>query len=479
MVTSTTDDYFVLYVNHDVDGTEVERPVLAKRGESGSTTLAEHVEALPAERYRVEKYLIADPADVDGDCIDDITEVDDLGNMNPVNAAAAVELSAGAVVIPDHETFEALTRLFDTQALIKYVVVEFYTDRPELYFINTVTHPNHDVFLTDVLGLEDHGQPIIRGEVGYAPESVAPNGSPGVYYFSSGHRSFSDVAQVHTLLASSMPLLEDNLAYWIASPYLRVHQPELPLFRASRIPLVFDADVYPETDFLALNPGEGYGLLRVMEPDDRPHPRDVVIYEALPNELPRMAGIISTVPQTPLSHVNLRAIQDDVPNAFIRDILNDADVNALIGSYVRFSVSGIRWELRAATKAEVDAHYESSRPALPQTPQRDLSTTSVTPLSQIEFDDWVAFGVKAANVAVLRTLGFPEGTAPDGFAIPFYFYDEFMKHNSFYNPDRDHARRLGFPGRLWHPGGPAQGTARRHRGRGDTRVDAHGTGKHE
>ena len=34
-------------------------------------------------------------------------------------------------------------------------------------------------------------------------------------------------------------------------------------------------------------------------------------------------------------------------------------------------------------------------------------------------------------MAVLRTLGFPEGTIPDGFAIPFYFYDEFMKHNDF------------------------------------------------
>ena len=30
------------------------------------------------------------------------------------------------------------------------------------------------------------------------------------------------------------------------------------------------------------------------------------------------------------------------------------------------------------------------------------------------------------------TLGFPQGTVPDGFAIPFYFYDEFMKHNRFY-----------------------------------------------
>ena len=35
-------------------------------------------------------------------------------------------------------------------------------------------------------------------------------------------------------------------------------------------------------------------------------------------------------------------------------------------------------------------------------------------------------------MAVLRTLGFPEGTVPDGFAIPFYFYDEFMKANDFY-----------------------------------------------
>ena len=47
--------------------------------------------------------------------------------------------------------------------------------------------------------------------------------------------------------------------------------------------------------------------------------------------------------------------------------------------------------------------------------------------------DWDSFGVKAANVAVLGTLGFPSGTVPDGFAVPFYFYDEFMKHNDLYD----------------------------------------------
>ena len=90
VVDSTTADYFVLYVSHEVDAdTTVDIPVLVKRGEAGTTTLAENIEALPAERYRVEKYLIAEPADVDGDCIDDITELDDSAG-NPVNPAAAI-----------------------------------------------------------------------------------------------------------------------------------------------------------------------------------------------------------------------------------------------------------------------------------------------------------------------------------------------------------------------------------------------------
>ena len=130
--------------------------------------------------------------------------------------------------------------------------------------------------------------------------------------------------------------------------------------------------------------------------------------------------------------MNLRAIQDGIPNAYIRDALDNDYIESLIGGYVRYAVTDTEYQIRAATRQEVDAHYESSRPATSQTPQRDLSVTEIRPLSEIGFDDWDAFGVKAANVAVLGTLGFQEGTVPDGFAIPFYFYDEFMKHNDFY-----------------------------------------------
>ena len=93
---------------------------------------------------------------------------------------------------------------------------------------------------------------------------------------------------------------------------------EKALYDASRVNVLLEEDIFPDVDFIPLNEGEGYGFLREMGLDERPNPRDVVIYETLPNDLPRVAGIITTVPQTPLSHVNLRAVQDDIPNAFIR-----------------------------------------------------------------------------------------------------------------------------------------------------------------
>ena len=338
------------------------------------------------------------------------------------------------MTVPDQETFKTLGREDSGKMFIKVVLLDTDTDRPSIYFINVKTHTAHNPFL-DAAGI-DRSQLALGEGLVYGTIESDLDGRPGGYYFwirpSNTYYSVARMEYFYTLLAASMPLLDDNLAVYMGNSQLRFLQPNLALYSESRIPLVFDKDIYPETSFLALNPGEGYGLLRVMEPKERPNPRDIVIYEALPNELPRVAGVISTVPQTPLTHVNLRAVQDRIPNAFIREALDQPAIASLLDSYVHYTVTKNGYTIQAATKTAVDNHYASSRPTLPQTPQRDLSVTSITPLSEIGFEDWEAFGVKAANVAVLGTLGFPAGTVPDGYAIPFYFYDEFMKHNDFY-----------------------------------------------
>ena len=449
VVTSIEEEYFVLYVSHDADGETVEYPVRVSLGEDGTTTLAENLSALPSERYRVEKYLIADPADVDGDCIDDITELNDPAGMNPANGASSVAQSA--VIISDHATFLELSRQprgdeyyeqpegrtgLDRVSRTKFVVDGLDTNRPRVYFMDISRDNEHHKDFVEAAGLE--WNELVRGEIVSLPHLVASDGSQGVYsFFLSPYayqHSFDTMNRTYTLLAASMPLLENNLALHLRNYELPYSQDLLSLYKSSRINLVYDEDVFAEISFQALNTGNGYGLLRVADPDETPHPHDIVIYEALPNELANVAGIISTEPQTPLSHVNLRAVQNGVPNAFIRGAVEDTDVAALIGSYVHYKVTEDGWTLRAATPEEVDAHYAGSRPSQFQIPERDLSVASITSLSSIAFEDWEAFGVKAANLAVLKSLSFPSPKAsfPDGFAVPFHFYHEFMKVNGFY-----------------------------------------------
>ena len=447
IVESTTEEYFVLYVRPALDS-DREFPVSVTLGEDGTTTLTEQLSPLPKEHYRVEKFLIADPADLDDDCIDDITELGDPVGMNPLNPARAVPFRDGAVAIPDRETFEALSykgrdvpyhRHLQDLEFVKFYIIGVATDNMGIYFMNTETHRLHPDF-GDAIGLWSDplwGQGYMGGEIIYHPNVVAPDGSLGVYLYQFQPMDaypFGDVARSYEVLAASMPLLDDNLAYYpMPRRALPLYHKERALYDDSRINVVLREDILPDVPFLPLNVGEGYGFLRLMSLEERPDPRDVVIYETIPNELSRVAGLITTVPQTPLSHVNLRAVQDGVPNAFIRDALDDGDIDDLIGRYVHYSVTADGYSIRAATPAEVEAYFAASRPPGTQTPERDLTVTQITDLDDIGFDDWNAFGVKAANVAVLRTLGFPDGTVPDGFAVPFYFYDEFMKHNGFYD----------------------------------------------
>jgi phosphoenolpyruvate synthase/pyruvate phosphate dikinase len=68
-------------------------------------------------------------------------------------------------------------------------------------------------------------------------------------------------------------------------------------------------------------------------------------------------------------------------------------------------------------------------------PPRDLSVVDIAPLNTIGFYDSSAYGAKAANLAELwKTL--PPGFVPGGFAVPFHFYDVFMRENGYYDVAR-------------------------------------------
>jgi hypothetical protein len=325
---------------------------------------------------------------------------------------------------------------------VKFTLDKAGTDEQQLYFINTKTHRAHMMFAR-VAGLPfGRGDDQMKGVLVYRPMLKSPSGQPGLYTFEFepfDAYSFKMVKLCRDVLIEKMPNLKGNIGYYPRGERaLAKIEEEKKLYEGSDVAVYLDKDLSnSDVGYLPLNLGASFGRLRMMQIDERPGPLDIVLYNSLPNEMPRVAGIITSVRQTPLSHVNLRAIQDKVPNAFISDAAENETLQSLVGKLVSYQVTADGYEIREATADEVEAHFADLRPAHAQHPKRDLSVTTIRQLADIKFEDSASFGVKAANLATLRTFGLSPETVPQGAAIPFYFYDEFMKHNGFYDHVKD------------------------------------------
>ncbi len=353
----------------------------------------------------------------------------------------------GAATIPDRETFEELTYrgaevMRDTGLrglqFVKFVITGAGTDAPKIYFQNTNKYRAHPQFMRAVGVLGGRGAGgggVLRGAVVYRPLLTSPSGQPGLYTFEFQPRDsfpFETIQLSLELLESHSTLMAGNLAYHARPAAVARYEQERDQYENAGLPVFTEDELFSDIAYLPLNFAEGFGRLRLMSLDERPSPRDIVLYKSLPNEMPRVAGIITGVRQTPLSHVNLRAVQDGVPNAYIRGAAEDARIAGLIGKYVHYKVEAGGYEIREAPIGEVERHFEDLRPSEPQAPARDLSVRSIRPLTEIAFGDSSSVGVKAANVATLGKLGLPSGTVPEGFAVPFHFYHEFMRFNDLY-----------------------------------------------
>ncbi len=364
------------------------------------------------------------------------------GGFREVPAGERIEpedlnFNMGMARIPDHATFEKLSYqgsevgrdsyLADLE-FVKFIIENPGTPDVKIYFMNTENYRAHPRYMRRV-GINMRA---VRGALTYLPLTAAPNGETGLYIFDfqpNDDYCFEEIQTFRDDLVTFMPILKGKVAFHPLSGNLERYEDEKYLYEASDVVVHLDEFLYQNNVFLSLNAAESFGRLQVMDNEIRPSPRDILICRTLPNEMPRVAGVISEVRQTPLSHVNLRAVQDKIPNAFIGDALQNEKIQTLVGELVYYKVTSEGYDLRKATKAEADQHFAKLRPAKLQKPARDLSKTEIEPLRNIRFKDASSFGVKTANVAEMHHFDLPSGTVPNGFGVPFYYYVEFMKHN--------------------------------------------------
>ncbi|WP_221896243.1 PEP/pyruvate-binding domain-containing protein [Bathymodiolus japonicus methanotrophic gill symbiont] len=207
-------------------------------------------------------------------------------------------------------------------------------------------------------------------------------------------------------------------------------------FSAKNIRSIDTDSLFAQLDLAILNKGEAFGLLKLINPGDPdPGAEIIAIYTFIPNMLGHVGGIITEQPQTPLSHINLKARQNDTPNAYMKNVRAIPEVADLIGQWVHYSVNDEGVHIESATEQEAEQWLAGHFPVEATIPESDLSLTAPMPLTALSHVDWIRVGVKAANVAELGNI-LAEGIAPKGYALPFAMYDAFMRSPRCVNEPR-------------------------------------------
>ncbi len=196
------------------------------------------------------------------------------------------------------------------------------------------------------------------------------------------------------------------------------------------IPRIYSHEIFASAKFIALNKGKTTGRLRYFAGEEAYRAQaagiewhDILVMDRVPDDIPRVAGIINARHTTPLSHTNVLANGWQIPNAIQIGIEEKIAKEGLDNQWVRYEVdsdSGSVVLEKTAKPAEA-----GSRPAWrAELVKMDMPETVHTPIEQLKnlrLTDRFRYGTKAANLGELnwivkkgspRLLGFYQISRP-------------------------------------------------------------------
>jgi len=195
---------------------------------------------------------------------------------------------------------------------------------------------------------------------------------------------------------------------------------------------VLQTEISKEQDYQPLNIARGLGRIHIIPKlDDHVEigSNEIVVLDEVPVQLPPVAGIITTKPSTPLSHINLLAKGWGIPNVYIRNA--QELLKQYNGWWVQFDAKRDTYTIERADNSTLDEYQRRLKQRLDiMTPRSDLSVTKIAGLNEQRAASVIAYGAKSANLGELihaRLAGF---IVPPGFTIPFFYYDQFLRNNN-------------------------------------------------
>jgi hypothetical protein len=351
-------------------------------------------------------------------------------------AVASPDASRSLPAVHSREEFDSLAVTYDADTPYALPHVLFVIDRKDknkIYYVNTRRYAFHKDFVNGTyLSLE-------RGRVFFENNYLKPNRR-----FIMGTVAYQTPVKRWTFEfweGDLIPADQIALAYEVVNKSFftpvafkpnSIRQDEASESRAG-VQRVLQSEIANEQEYEALNVAKGLGRIHIIPKlDDHVEigANEILVLSEVPVQLPPVAGIITTQPSTPLSHINLLAKGWGVPNAYIKnaqELLKQYD-----GWWVAFETKRDAYTIKRADLNQLREYEKREKERLDvMKPRFDLTEKRLLGLAQQRKDMIVAYGGKSANLGEVMHARLPGVVVPDGFTLPFYYYDEFIKENNF------------------------------------------------
>lgn len=308
---------------------------------------------------------------------------------------------------------------------VKVVVDRSKPEKPEVHFIN------HNVFQFH----SDYVAEVILGTSKAELDSRIDEFNQSVYFSNDRVYIFGTLSlhkhddQFFTLETVEVDTMDESVLLYFFKAVAAHLERGLPLYfkpanhgqeaivaRLSKetLPRIYSHELHASADYLALNPGSVQGRIRAFHSlTDYQAARatlewyDIIVMERVPDDIPRLSGIINASHTTPLSHTNVLAHGWQIPNCVQIGIMTRIVQDALHEEWVEFRVE-MTDSMAQIEKIEPPAAAKLPRPAwavqrvVIEEPQTDNVPIAI--LEKLRLTDRFRYGTKAAHLGELHHL---------------------------------------------------------------------------
>jgi uncharacterized protein (UPF0147 family) len=333
--------------------------------------------------------------------------------------ATPVMTESSAGLIDERLTREAFASLCGTLAGVPFVKVVVEREGGAVHFINANRYRFHsDYIAEEILQLPsaelDERLDSFNDEVYSSPDRRFLLATLGKHQSKARRRFLTlETVEVDTMGSELIQELYRSVSRLI-DRRLRVffkpnnHQQEI---NAGELPVVTSSALFAEAEFLCLNPGSVTGRLRVFDSEEQFRSQretlewyDIILMDRVPDDIPRLSGIINSGHTTPLSHTNVLASGWQIPNGVQIGVTEQAA--KLDGEWVKYEVS--------LDASQIKLEPTEAPQPLPRKPswavhqvrleQPDSETARIVSLGDLRLNDRFRYGTKAANLGELIHL---------------------------------------------------------------------------